>query len=799
MRRQCFSLKCLSAICWIVVSYSDCGFIHAETPSAAYIFPAGARRGTAVDVRIGGHFLHDKAEFLLHGAGVEATSPIARAETTWFEGPILLLPASQQKEDYPKDYGSRVTVTADASLGIRRWHCVTSQGITAGMKFVVGDLPEILEDETARSATSVTLPVTINGRIFPREDADDWAFEAHAGQVVTCEVNAARIGSGLDSRLEVRDPSGRVIAENSDAFGADSFVRFTAPADGRYVVRIHDVRFDGLQHFVYRLTISAGPWLDSVFPLGGQRGAKTTLQLVGANLPNDRAELLIPNGDSVTGLQSLRGLPLVLGGDAVNTANFETDDLTEHLETERADGEVAGRVTLPCVLNGVIARAGEADSWILTGKKGDVCQFDLRASRLGSELDGVLTLLDAKGNTLGSADDLASGQTDAVLNVTLPVDGDFTLKVQDRISSRGGPQFGYRVRITDPRTGSLRLTTPLDAITLVRGGEVRIKVLAERPNGFDEEVTLEIEGLPEGVAVTGNKLGKGQAQVDVALKAEATAKLLTSRLRIVGKWKAGEVERSVATEVAQASGEPQVSELLLRIGLPTPFKLKGIFETKYVPRGSVFTRRFRVERNGFTGPMWAELADRQARYLQGVTGPRIAITADATEFEYPFTLPSWMEVGRTSRSCVAVFGEIEEPDGTRHVVSHTSQNQDDQAIVLVEPNRLSLETSRNSIRWTPGGEARIPVRISRSSNLRGVVRVEPRWPRGLIGVQCEAIEVPDGVTTGEVLVRFAADAVHPSAAPIRVSERLTLRSTMQDERGLPLTDEIAIDVVVSSD
>ena len=91
-----------------------------------------------------------------------------------------------------------------------------------------------------RSPVAVKLPVTVNGRIFPREDIDVWSFAAKKGQTITCEVHAARLGSPLDSRLEVLGPDGKTLAENDDARGTDSFLRFTAPADGTYQVRIHD-------------------------------------------------------------------------------------------------------------------------------------------------------------------------------------------------------------------------------------------------------------------------------------------------------------------------------------------------------------------------------------------------------------------------------------------------------------------------------------------------------------------------------------------------------------------------------
>src|SRR5262249_62319292 len=114
-----------------------------------------------------------------------------------------------------------------------------AEGAWSGRRSQVGGWPEIIEAETAGDPVpvEVKLPVKTNGRIFPRQDVDVWAVTLKKGQTVSCEVYAARLGSPLDSLLEIVDPSGRVIAENDDTFGADSFVRFTAAADGKYLVR----------------------------------------------------------------------------------------------------------------------------------------------------------------------------------------------------------------------------------------------------------------------------------------------------------------------------------------------------------------------------------------------------------------------------------------------------------------------------------------------------------------------------------------------------------------------------------
>src|SRR5437868_5403166 len=84
---------------------------------------------------------------------------------------------------------------ADAPLGTRSWRVWTSQGVTPARRFVVGDLPEVVEQEVEGTPVPrrVTLPVTVNGRIFPQEDVDVWTFELRKGQSVTASVEAARL------------------------------------------------------------------------------------------------------------------------------------------------------------------------------------------------------------------------------------------------------------------------------------------------------------------------------------------------------------------------------------------------------------------------------------------------------------------------------------------------------------------------------------------------------------------------------------------------------------------------------
>ena len=212
-------MKCLAAITTLALAI----LAQAEPPDIEYIYPAGGQRGTTVPVRIGGYYFHGHANFEMLGAGVKFQPIVKRTKTVWFEGPLIYQPLSQQSEDYPKDHLNEITIANNAVPGQRLWRCWTSQGATKTLKFVIGNLPEVMENEIDGRPIPqvVTLPVTANGRIFPREDVDVWAFTAKAGETIVMDAAAKRFGSPLNIVLAVRDAQGNPIASEKTLRGGD--------------------------------------------------------------------------------------------------------------------------------------------------------------------------------------------------------------------------------------------------------------------------------------------------------------------------------------------------------------------------------------------------------------------------------------------------------------------------------------------------------------------------------------------------------------------------------------------------
>ena len=195
---------------------------------------------------------------------------------------------------------------------------------------MVGDLPEVVEDEIDGDPipTAVTLPVTINGRIFPREDVDLWTFAAAAGEVVSCDVCAARIGSPLDAHLEVHGPDGQLIAENAAIPGPDAGLRFKAPV-GRPLRAAHlRLRHSAATRISsIALTVTRGPVVDGAYPLGGRRNRPVDLHLMGANLSTDNLRSPCPIATRLRS-SSIRNSAGGTWGDV----RLELDDLPEYLE-----------------------------------------------------------------------------------------------------------------------------------------------------------------------------------------------------------------------------------------------------------------------------------------------------------------------------------------------------------------------------------------------------------------------------------------------------------------------------------
>src|SRR5262249_60590921 len=89
------------------------------------------------------------------------------------------------------------------------------------------------------------------------------------GRVFALHCSARRLGSPLDPVLYVYNAQGGALAGNDDIPGSpDSYIRFTVPADGEYLVSVTDHLKKGGPTYAYRVEVSPPrPHVDVALPL----------------------------------------------------------------------------------------------------------------------------------------------------------------------------------------------------------------------------------------------------------------------------------------------------------------------------------------------------------------------------------------------------------------------------------------------------------------------------------------------------------------------------------------------------
>ena len=402
-------------------------------------------------------------------------------------------------------------------------------GISNVLFFSVGTFPELTEEESApysrpnrndniETAEPVQqTPVTVNGTLRGAE-RDVYRIYAKAGERRVLEVEARRCGSAIDPVLRILDGSGRQLARSEDAPGAglDARLDFTFPREASYYVEVHDARFSRQGQNFYRLKMGAFQYADGIFPLGGRRGTETEVEFFGGNLPTPvRARI------------DLRSLPehaalhtAALPGSSGPPVPFAVGDLPEILEGSAAP-------SVPGVINGRLAKAGEIDRYKLAVEPGDKLIFELQARELGtSKLEGIIAVWDQSGRKLDSAGDkplpedvfavqgTSRTSTDPFLNFTVPPDTrEITLTVED-LALRGGPHYGYRLIVRRAAEDFLlSLATPY--INVPAGGTAIVVAVADR-RGYNGPIQLSIPDLPRGIRAEGGVIPREYVDVNNA-------------------------------------------------------------------------------------------------------------------------------------------------------------------------------------------------------------------------------------------------------------------------------------------
>lgn len=477
---------------------------HSAPPNITAISPAGGQIGQTVEV--------------------VAQGTVGDKSQVWISREAVKIELGEGGNKF------KVTVAENAAPGICWLRFFNPEGASSLRPFVIGALPETTEKEPNNAATDAQKldknpPVVINGVLEKSGDVDTFAVSLKAGQTLIASLMAKQtLGSPMDGVLQILGPRGFVLEHNDDDHGLDPQIAFTAPTDGDYAVRLFafpsqtdsNVNFSGAATYIYRLTLSTGPYVDHVLPMSLQRGQSTKLRPHGWNLPPELAEL--PADSVPTNLNSfdLRH-PLL--------SNILTLPIEPHpslVEVEPADQAAAPQeFSVPSSITGVIGKSGDVDLFklTLTAKQPIMIRTDARS--LGSPIDPLIKIMKSDGSVIVEQDDNSKGDFDPDFSFTAPADGEFRLSITDRFGA-GGSRFVYRLTAL-PHSSDFESHVTTDAFVLKDDKPLEIPITIDRQRGFANEIEFTVTGLPEKVAaapVISAKDGETAKAVKLIVKAE---------------------------------------------------------------------------------------------------------------------------------------------------------------------------------------------------------------------------------------------------------------------------------------
>ncbi len=498
--------------------------VHAQTvclplPRLLTTMPMGGTVGTQVEVTITGENLENANELIFTHPGITATPK---------------LDASGQ----PEANKFLVTIAADCPVGIHEARLMTRLGISSSRVFCVDTLSQVVQT-TPNTTLATALPLQVNSicnAVMTTKAVDHYSFEAVKGHRYIVNCAARGIDSKLDAVLIIGDAAGRDLVVERRGGTLD----FTATEDGKHTIKVHELTFKGGPAYYYRLSLQEIP-----------------------------ADAAMPQFASTPTVNSFSWPPVGLVAAAE----------TQETEPNNTQAQVQ-KIALPCDIAGSFFPAADVDTFEFTAAKGDVWWVEVASERLGRPTDPAILVQHVTG--AGAEEKLADlaeftdiappmkpssngyaydgppydgGSADIIGRLEIKEDGVHRLQISDLFGgTRNDSRNVYRliVRKAAPdfavaawglhmelRNGDRNaLSKPL----ALRGGiTVALEVVAVRRDGFDGDIELVMEGLPEGVTAQGLKIAKGKTRGIMLLTADQNAPRSLANVTFYGKSTIGDV------------------------------------------------------------------------------------------------------------------------------------------------------------------------------------------------------------------------------------------------------------------
>lgn len=310
-----------------------------------------------------------------------------------------------------------------------------------------------------------SLPIAINGILDRPNDFDYHRIRCQKDGVYHIECFGRRLGSAIDPVLNIFGPDKNSIVGDDDSKRPDCYVRFVAPDDGDYFIRVYDRLRRGTPEFVYRIEVEpANPRLAFYIPRVDRFSQK-------------RQAIAVPKNNRFATLMQVTRFDF--GG----TLRLLDDSLPPGVKMTAPD-VLADQTTIPVLFEAT----EEAEI------SGELVELTCRHVE-NEEIEGQFV----------NVADFALGE---------PNNAAYFKSHVDKLAVAVTHNLPFRIDIVQPKS------------PLVRNGSKNIKVVATRAEGFDRPIRVQFPFRPPGVSTKPTVvIPKGKSEINYPLNANGKAKL----------------------------------------------------------------------------------------------------------------------------------------------------------------------------------------------------------------------------------------------------------------------------------
>lgn len=472
---------------------------------------------------------------------------LAPAKKLWLSFPAeaALAEGIDKNGENPAQVTYRVNVPPNTPCGIHGMRVVTDKGVSLLRFLLVDDLPSVASvgsNVNAAAAQVVSIPTAVDGAVGGLS-LQYFKFPVQAGQRLSIEVLARRLGSSLDPMIRLLDLKGRELAYNDDTPGlsGDSSLVHTFKDAGEYLLELRDIKYGG---GAYRVRIGDFPVATVAYPFAVQRGTTANVTLAGFGVDGLAP---VPATVAPTEVAEWLNVSVKRPNGASGFSTVEVVSTPQALEQEPNNAvEQANRVELGHDINGRLEQPGDVDRFIFTAKKDQTASFFGITRQQGSPTDLNFKILNKDGGQLAAAED--TGTNEGSVAFKFPADGDYVLFVED-LNQRGGPEHAYRIVVTTAPP-QFSLAASLDTFNIPAGGSVMATVTATR-TGHGGPIELSAANLPPGVTASKSVIGAGRNDAVITLQAGpefAPGELYN--IKLVGTARIGDADVTIPAEIS---------------------------------------------------------------------------------------------------------------------------------------------------------------------------------------------------------------------------------------------------------